>query len=107
MLGAGIVDQDVEPAQFLLRPAHQPLDLVRPRQVRRVVQRAHAALLDARPLALDRIRRAKAVQHHVRALGGHRLGDRQADAGGRAGDQGGLALQEHGCALLARVSADL
>jgi hypothetical protein len=101
----GIVDQDVEPAQFHLSSPHQPLDLLSPGQVRPVVQRPHPAGRDRGPLALDRVGFAKAVEHDVGTLGGQRFGRRQADAGRGAGDEGGLALQEHGCALLARVWA--
>ena len=37
---------------------------------------------------------AEAVDHQLRAFGGERLGDGEADARGRAGDQRDFALQE-------------
>ncbi len=87
MLHSGIVDQDVERAGL----RHHRLDRLGPGQVGVAVAGAElgAELFDLR-------RVAEAVQDDLRALGGERSGDGEADPGGGAGDEGGLAFEEHG-----------
>ena len=94
MLDAGIVDQDVDPAEPVRRLRDQIPDLGRLGHVGRDIGRPHAVLLGepgAQPLDLGRI--AEPVQHDVAALGGERAGDAEPDPAGRTGDHGGLAFQ--------------
>src|SRR5262249_33489918 len=53
---------------------------------------------DADAFLLDRGLVAESIDHRIRALTGHRAGDREPDSGGRAGNDGGFSLQ-HGSLL--------
>ena len=96
VLDAGIVDEDVDGAEIPLGLGHHLRDLARAQHVGRIESDAGAV----RRTGLDggRIvgRRAEAVEHDIGACRGERLGDAEADAGGRAGDDGCLALELHG-----------
>src|SRR3546814_2632217 len=96
MLHAGIVDEDVDGAEFVDAFLHQAFDLVRLRQVGAIIADADLVrVLDAPTGLLDLGGVAETVQHHVGALGGEGGRHREADAGSRAGDEGGLAFEEH------------
>ena len=95
MLGAGIVDQDVDRAELFGGAADHRLDRLGPGQVGVAIAGADASGLDLRAHGLDLRRVAEAVEHHVRAFGRERAGDGEADAGGGAGDERGLALEKH------------
>ena len=92
VLNAGIVDQDVDRAEFAHRIHDELSDLGRLRHVCGGVADADAVLLgDTVAQPLDRRRIAKAVQHHIAALGRQSAGDAEPDAAGRAGDDRGFA----------------
>src|SRR3546814_7970671 len=65
-----------------------------------IVQRLAARLLECRTLLLDLGRVAKAVDHHLRALGRQRLRIGKPDPRRRAGNDGGFTLEKHGLLLL-------
>src|SRR3546814_16296921 len=65
-----------------------------------IVQRLAARLLECRTLLLDLGRVAKAVDHHLRALGRQRLRIGKPDPRRRAGNDGGFTLENHGLLLL-------
>jgi hypothetical protein len=93
-LDAGIVDQDVDLAEFGRRVLDQRLDLVRLAEIGAVVADLDAELVgDPLLQAGDRVGLAEAVQHHVGALGSQRFGDAEADTAGRARYQGCLAFK--------------
>jgi hypothetical protein len=92
VLDAGVVDDDVEPAERALRLAHHGGDLLAAGDVG-----GRVADLDARspgdlaPDALDLVGVAKAIQGDVGTSFCERAGDREADAAGGAGHERGLA----------------
>ena len=77
MLNAGIIDQDVGPAELVGATLHHCSDFLGLGHIRPVVKRAERVTL---PLDLAGV--AEAVDHQLRALRGERLGDSEADAGG-------------------------
>ena len=87
-LDAGVVDQDVDRAEFLDRPAHHRLDRVLLRQVGAVVAHFHRVIGGQfRAELLDFARVAEAVEDDVGAARGERGGDAEADAARRSGDE--------------------
>ena len=94
VLDAGIVDEDVEPAEFAQSCFDHRADRVRFRHVGGGVVDANVVILgDAFARSFNLLRLAEAVQHHVGASPGERAGDAETDAAGRAGDQRDFALQ--------------
>ena len=96
MLDAGVVDENVDRAEFSERVADHLLDRFLLRQVRAVVAHGHAVLgRESGAKLFDGVGVAETVQHDVRAVGGKRGGDSQSDTAGRSGDQCRQSL-EHG-----------
>ena len=99
----GVVDDDIQPAQFPDRPVHGRVDglgladVGGNRQARRPVA---AAICSA---AAAQVLRLAADDRHVGAVASQGLGNPAADARGTAGDQGdpareqGFAKDAHGC----------
>jgi len=97
VLDAGIVDEDVEPAEFSQSRFDHLGDRVRLRHVGGGIVDANAVILgDAFACRLDLLRLAEAVQHHVGARAGQRARDAEPDAAGRAGDERDFALERGG-----------
>ncbi len=95
MLRAGIVDQDIDPAELVGGVSDHALDRRGIGQVGVAVSRPRARSLgQLGPLLLDRRRLAKAVDHDIGPgpCQGGRIG--RADTRGRPGDQRGLAGEE-------------
>jgi hypothetical protein len=90
MLDAGVVDQDVDGAEFGLAGTHHGLDLGRPGHVGAVVADAPAQPGHVR---LGAFHVAEAVEQDVGALAGQLQGDAQANAAGGAGDKRCLAFE--------------
>lgn len=82
-LDAGVVDQDVEPAENPLGVGHQPRRLTHPAQIGVMRMHLHAGLPgQGRAQLLDLGGRPEPVQHHVRALASQRPGQAEPDAAG-------------------------
>ena len=94
MLDAGIVDEDVGPAELVRAALHHRRDRRRVGHIGAVVDRA-----DFAALALDVRGGAEAVDHQLRALGGERLGDGEADARGGSCDECDFAFEDHSASL--------
>ena len=97
--GAGIVDEEIEPAEGIDGVAHHFLGAPRLRDVARRADHRKAL----RAQSLDRRRAARIVRQMVERHGGAAAGEqfdrRQPDAGGRAGDQRRLAREVSHVAL--------
>ncbi len=92
VLDAGIVDQDVDPAEFLGGVCHHGLDLSWLGHVCVVVGGLHPELgADVGVQLLDLLGVAEAVEHDVGALFGQRARDPEPDARGRTGDESRFA----------------
>ena len=95
MLGAGIVDEDVDATKGIGGFLHHRFDLVRLGQVMAAIERFSATrFLQREPFLLDRVRVAKAVDDDIGAFPGQNLGIGQADAGRGTGDERRLASQK-------------
>ena len=93
MLDAGIVDEDVEPAEFAQSRFDHLGDRGGARHVGAGIVDANVVILgDAFAGSFDLLRLAEAVQHYVRASAGERAGDAETDAAGRAGDERDFAF---------------
>ena len=82
VLDAGVVDEDVEVAEFGFGAVDEGGDGGRVEEVGLVVEGADALGLDGLEEAVDQGLVAEAVEHDVRALGGEGAGDAEADAAG-------------------------
>ncbi len=98
MLDAGIVDEDVRPAELIGAALHHRFDLGRLGHVGAVVDRSELARIPASISAGV----AEPVDHQLRAFGSERLGDRQADARGRPRDERDLTFENHAVLLAVR-----
>ena len=94
-LDAGVVDQDVEAAEGLVRVAHEALGLARYADVRAQCDRLPAQLLDPGGDGARAVAAAVVVHRHVGALAREAQRDGLADAAGAAGDERSLALESH------------
>ncbi len=90
VLDAGIVDQDVGAAELFGAALDHSLDFRRLGHVGAVVDRAQLLTF-----AIDIGGVAEAVDHQLRALASERLGDREADARGRARHESNFAFKKH------------
>ncbi|MNP47238.1 hypothetical protein D3C76_1412820 [compost metagenome] len=97
MLDTGVVDQDVDAAEFAVGQGEQRFNLGHVRQVGRMVNHLHSMAGD---FGYGRCRVAKAVEHDIGASACQHLGDTQADAAGRAGNECSLACQGHAKLLI-------
>ena len=94
MLHAGIVDEDIHPAERIGGVLHHRFDLVDLGQVMAGIERLRAGeRFEALPFLFDRVLIAEAVDDDVRAFARQSLGIGEANARSGAGDQGGLASQ--------------
>ena len=94
VLDAGIVDEDIEPAEFAQSRFDHRADRVGARHVGGGVVDANVVILgDAFARSFNLLRLAETVQHYVGACAGERAGDAETDAAGRACDQRDFALQ--------------
>ena len=84
MLDAGVVDQNIDLAEFGRGEFHHRFDLGRPAHVGAVVGDLHAERGD---FGFRTFHVAKTVQDDIGALRGQGAGDAQADTAGRAGDE--------------------
>ena len=88
---AGVVDQDVDPAELGQRGADHRPDLLLVGDVGAHQQVAAAGLLDRRQHRGGHVLAQHVGDHHVGALGGERGRDLPADPPGAAGHDGDLA----------------
>ena len=89
MLNAGIVDENVDHAEGVLRFGYHFGDLARVEHVCRTVKGPDTEVaFDGGADGLDFIRVTQPVEHHVGALRCKGSGDTKSDAAGRAGDEG-------------------
>ena len=96
VLDAGIVHEDVHPAQLARGLRHHRRDLGGLRHVGRAVVDLHLVLRPELGDELVDLRLvAEAVQHHVRSGGGEGARDAKADAARRAGHQRDFAGEAH------------
>ena len=96
MLDAGIVDEDVDRAEFLGRLLDQRPAVGALRHVGLDVDDLGRMLLGDRlgdRMVLRRV--GEGIDHHIAAVGGKRIGDGKPDARGRAGDDRGLLGHAH------------
>ena len=99
-LHAGVGDQDVQRAEVFHHLIGAGLDRRLVGDVHGDAERLAAGLDDGRGGGLRRLP-VDVADRHLGAFLGVELGDRLADAAGRAGDQGDLAVETvHGCFLL-------
>ena len=100
MLNAGVVDQQVDAAEFRQGLAHHRFDGFGPAHVGAVVAHLHVVKLGEFVLQpVDGAGLTETVEDDVRALRSQAARDAQTDARGRAGDEGGFA-DEHDEVLL-------
>lgn len=93
----GVVDDDVDHAEFPDRPTHHRFDRIGPAHVGGVVARLHAVLgSDLRAQPLDLVGGTESVEDHVAAARGERFRDALTDTARGAGDEGRSSL-EHIC----------
>ena len=90
--GAGIVDQNIERAEFAAHRRDQPFRRAGLAEIERGDGRAMSRLTNRRRDLVER-RRVAAGQHHVAAFGRERERDAAADAAARSGHQRDLAFQ--------------
>ena len=96
ILHARIVHEDVDAAHVLVGALEHRFDFVGLGQVGTIIGGLAAVQhLQRRAFGFDRRLFAEAVDDDVRALGGERLGNAEADARRRSGDESRLALQSH------------
>jgi hypothetical protein len=108
VLNACVVDQDVEPAEFMQRCRNHLGDRFRIRHIGAGIADTHAEILgDAVSHRFDLFRLAEAVQHDVRACAGESPRDAEPDAAGRAGNERNLILQRLGGSGLALHHGDI
>jgi hypothetical protein len=94
VLDAGVVHQDVHPAELRHGMGDQLAHFGRLREIGAVIADPHLVL--RRQLFAERLNGrlvAETVQHHIRARTRKRARDAEADAAGRAGDDGHLSFQ--------------
>ncbi|CAN4000646.1 putative membrane protein, partial [Dysosmobacter welbionis] len=92
---AGIVHQNVNPAEFLHSGIHQGLHLGLVRHVALHGQGLGTQVLASGHGLLGSFRPAGVAQHHIGAAPGQLLADGPADAPAAAGDHGGLSSKIH------------
>jgi hypothetical protein len=108
VLDAGIIDEDVEPAEFAKRRCNHLGDRFRIRHVGAGIADTHAEILgDAALHRFDLFGLAEAVQHDVRACVGKCPRDAKPDAAGRAGNKRNLVLQRLGRGRLSLRHGDI
>ena len=105
VLYAGVVDEDVHPAEVPGGLIDHAGDLIRLGHVRARVGGAHAIFIGDGPLQpLDLAGVAEAVEQHVCTGLSELSGDAEADARGRSGDDRDLAFERHLCPPMFSIS---
>ncbi len=96
VLNAGIVDEDVDRAELLIRLRHHPRDRIGIGHVGgRGIGLDLAFLRDVLGSLRILLRITQPVDHHIGPLRSQRAGDGEADPGGASGHEGGLSCKAH------------
>ena len=94
MLDTGVVDDDVDTAEFVFGQSDHRFYFARDRHIGRVVQYLDLVLVRDVPAdGFDLSRIAEAVKHDIRAAGGKPARDTKPDPAGGSCDDGGLSGQ--------------
>ena len=94
ILNSGIVDENVNATEFLLRQRHHRADVIAIGHVGVAVDDLDVmAVGDVLADGFDLVRIAKSIEHDIGAIGGQPARNTKTDSTGRAGHDGGFSRQ--------------